>query len=217
MVLALLLALLGGASGCRRKPAVPAPPRGVPPAIGASETGLASWYGKPYHGRPTASGEIYNMNAPTAAHRTLPFQTWVRIINMENQRTTHVRINDRGPFIEGRIVDLSRAAAEAIDMLGPGTALVRLEVVQTAPGEPSPRARYAVQVGAFRVEENALRLQGDLARLFGDVFLETFRAPDGLYYRVRVGHTATFAEAVTLADELRREPNVTAVFVVRLN
>ena len=212
----LLLCLVVGASGCRRQPKVAQPP--LPPPIGEPEVGLASWYGNPYHGRSTASGETYNMNAMTAAHRTLPFQTWVRVVNLENQMATTVRINDRGPFIEGRIIDLSRAAAEAIEMLGAGTALVRLEVVQTAPGEPSVNARYAVQVGAFLVEENALRLQARLVEQFGgDVFIQTFPAPDGLYYRVRVGRLATLAQALALAAQLKRDPDVTATFVVRLN
>lgn len=212
---ALLLSLALAAGGCRRKPKVARPP--LPPAIGEAETGLASWYGHPYHGRRAASGEIYNMNAMTAAHRTLPFQTWVRVVNLENNLVTTVRINDRGPFIEGRIIDLSRAAAEAIDMVGPGTALVRLEVVQTAPGEPSPRARYAVQVGAFLVEENALRLQADLSRRFGDVFLQRHEAPDGIYYRVRAGRKATMGEALALAEQLRGQPDVTSPLVVRLD
>lgn len=214
-LLAALLSLLLGASGCRRKPKVARAP--LPPAIGQPETGLASWYGKPYHGRPTASGEIYDMNAMTAAHRTLPFQTWVRVTNLENQRLTTVRITDRGPFIEGRIIDLSRAAAEAIAMLGPGTALVRLEVVQSAPGEVSRPARYAVQVGAFLVEENALRLQARLTQRYGDVFVQAFQAPDGVYYRVRVGRKATLDEALALADQLREQPEIAVALVVRLN
>jgi rare lipoprotein A len=179
--------------------------------------GLASWYGRPYHGRRSASGEIYNMNAQTAAHRTLPFQTWVRVTNLENKRVTNVRINDRGPFIEGRIIDLSRAAAEAINMVGTGTALVRVEVVQTAPGEPNPRARYAVQVGAFLVKENALALQSDLEERFGDVFIESHRAPEGRYYRVRVGHNRSREEAEALAEQLRQETNLPLAMVVRLD
>ena len=211
----LLLSLVLGLGACHRKPkAAPAP---LPPAIGTPETGLASWYGEPYHGRPTASGEIYNMNAPTAAHRTLPFQTWVRVTNLENNRVTNVRINDRGPFIEGRIIDLSRAAAAVIDMVGPGTALVRLEVVQTAAGEPSPRARYSVQVGAFLVEENALRLQARLAQRYGDVFVQRQQAADGLYHRVRVGRKHTLAEALALASELRQQPEIAVALVVRLD
>lgn len=211
----LLLSLLLGVSGCRRKPKAKAPPLPLP--VGEAETGLASWYGHPYHGQRTASGEIYDMNELTAAHRTLPFQTWVRVTNLENNLITTVRINDRGPFIEGRIIDLSRAAAEVIDVLGPGTALVRLEVVQTATGQTARRGSYAVQVGAFLVEENALQLQARLARRYGDVFIQTYQAPDGLYYRVRVGRKATLDEAWALAQELRNQPEIAVALVVRLN
>ena len=217
LTLAVLLAgLLFGLGGCRRKPKVATAPPGPPP-IGEPETGLASWYGHPYHGRQTASGEIYDMNQMTAAHRTLPFQTWVRVTNLENQMVTTVRINDRGPFIEGRIIDLSRAGAEAIDMVGPGTALVRVEVVQYAGGGVAPPGAYAVQVGAFLVEENAMRMQARLAPRYGDVFIQSFQAPDGLYYRVRVGRVNTLDEALALADELRRQPEIAVALVVRLD
>src|SRR6266478_2821460 len=113
-------------SGCGGK-------KRVPPAaarLGSTESGVASWYGHPYHGRHAASGEIYDMEKMTAAHRTLPFGTWVRVKNLENNRTVDVRIIDRGPFVGGRIVDLSHAAALSIDMIGPGTATVKLTVIR---------------------------------------------------------------------------------------
>lgn len=157
------------------------------------------------------------MNAMTAAHRTLAFGTWVRVTNLENQLTTNVRINDRGPFIEGRIIDLSRAAAEAISMLGPGTALVRLEII-SQPTEPATApGRYSVQVGAFKDRANAFDLQARLTKKYGDVFLQEFEAPDGAYYRVRVGRLATYGEAVGLARQLGHEPGVAVPMVVRLN
>lgn len=118
-----LLALTLAGCGRRVSPRVPTAP------FGAVETGIASWYGHPYHGRPTASGETYDMNRMTAAHRTLAFGTWVRVDNLDNRLRTEVRINDRGPFKDGRIIDLSRAAARELDMLGPGTARVRLTVI----------------------------------------------------------------------------------------
>lgn len=157
------------------------------------------------------------MNVMTAAHRTLAFNTLVRVVNLENQRLTTVRINDRGPFIEGRIIDLSRAAAEAIDMVGPGTALVRLEILPGPGSDPAAPAQYAVQVGAFKVEENARRLQAELKERFEEVFVQEHDAPDGLYYRVRVGRKATLREARRLAEQLRRLPDIVATFVVRLN
>ena len=111
-------------AGCHRKKRVAMP---IPAIAGSIETGIASWYGHPYHGRASASGEIYDMEALTAAHRTLPFGTWVRVLNLTNSKLVEVRINDRGPFIEGRIIDLSHAAARVIEMIGPGTAPVRLK------------------------------------------------------------------------------------------
>src|SRR5271169_5253240 len=101
----------------------------APAAKGTTETGVASWYGIPYHGRQTSSGEIYDMYALTAAHRNLPFQTWVEVENLTNGKRVDVRINDRGPFVHDRIIDLSQTAAKEIDMLGPGTARVRLTVI----------------------------------------------------------------------------------------
>src|SRR5690242_8771210 len=115
-------------AGCAHKKRVrgPAPP--VP--IGHTESGVASWYGHPYHGRPAANGEIYDMEKMTAAHRTLPFNTWVRVYDLDTQKTTEVRITDRGPFIDGRIIDLSRAAARDLAIIGHGLAKVRIEWIR---------------------------------------------------------------------------------------
>src|SRR5579864_601804 len=146
------LALMLLASGCARHSAARLP---APPArIGSTETGIASWYGVPYHGRPSASGEIFDMEKLTAAHRALPFETWVRVTNLSNGKQVDVRITDRGPFVRGRILDLSMAAARQLDMLRTGTARVRLKVID-APANTleSPQIRaaagYAVQAGAF--------------------------------------------------------------------
>ncbi len=112
------------ACGGRKKVKVAKPAR-----IGSTETGVASWYGVPYHGRRAANGEIYDMEKLTAAHRTLPFGTWVRVRNLTNNETVDVRIQDRGPFVGNRIIDLSHAAAREIEMLGPGTVKVRLTII----------------------------------------------------------------------------------------
>ncbi len=117
------------------------PVRAITPSIGVRQTGMASWYGHPYHGRATASGEIYDMERDTAAHNKFAFGTWVRVDNLDNGKRTEVRINDRGPFKRGRIVDLSHAAARKIDMLGPGTAKVRLTVI--AAPSPAPLSSSA--------------------------------------------------------------------------
>src|ERR1700722_17110133 len=103
----------------------------APARVGSTETGVASWYGVPYDGRRAASGEVYDMRQLTAAHRSLPFQTWVEVTNLFNGKQVDVRINDRGPFVKGRIVDLSQAAARDIDMLRAGTTRVRLKVIPT--------------------------------------------------------------------------------------
>jgi rare lipoprotein A len=205
-------------------PSVPTPrPRGKaapPPApIVQGQEGIASWYGHPFDGRRTASGEIYNMYAMTAAHRTLPFGTMVRVHNLENDRSTVVRITDRGPFVEGRIIDLSYAAAQAIHM--PGTALVRLEILGTnsrSPSAPPPPAGiFAVQVGAFQNRGNAERLRQQIARHYGPVTIETYDRGDGIFYRVRVGSVASEDAAAQLARQLRNDGFATETFVVRTN
>jgi rare lipoprotein A len=113
--------------------------------------GVASWYGGKFHGRLTSSGEVFDTNEMTAAHRTLPFGTMVKVTNLDNGKSAMVKINDRGPFVDGRIIDLSRAAAEQIDMLGTGIARVTLEIVGFATGKDM----YAIQVGAYSLEKNA--------------------------------------------------------------
>ena len=138
----LLIACLLLAAGCGGKKRVKLPPP-IPATLGWTQQGIASWYGRPYHGRTTSNGERYDMNKISAAHKSLPFDTWVRVKNLKNKKTVDVRINDRGPFVKGRIIDLSRQAAKKIDMIGPGTARVRIEVVAT-PGmryRPSRRGR----------------------------------------------------------------------------
>jgi rare lipoprotein A len=127
------------------------------------EEGLASWYGHPYHGRPTASGETYDMRKMTAAHRTLPFGTRLRVENLGNGRTATVIVNDRGPFVEGRILDLSEAAAEALDAIGPGVIPVRITVEKVGDGMLADPC-WEVQVGAFALEANVTRAQETLRR-----------------------------------------------------
>jgi len=122
-------------AGCSHRPAHVNTPL-APARLGTTETGVASWYGFPYHGRRAASGEVYDMAQLTAAHRTLPFQTWVEVTNLSNGKQVDVRINDRGPFVKGRILDLSQAAARDIDMLRAGTARVRLKVITPPHTEP---------------------------------------------------------------------------------
>lgn len=126
-LLLLVLALLVS-SACSKRAAKA--PTAAPVKKGHTETGIASWYGHPYHGRKTASGETYDMNKLTAAHRTLPFGVWVEVENRRNKRRVDLRITDRGPFVDGRIIDVSKAAAERLDMIGPGIVPVKIKVIR---------------------------------------------------------------------------------------
>ncbi len=184
----------------------------IPAHIVQGEEGIASWYGHPYHGRPTASGETYNMYDMTAAHRTLPFGTHVRVHDLQNGRETEVRINDRGPFVEGRIIDLSYAAAQAIGM--PGTARVQLEILGLAP--TTEAGIFAVQVGAFQDRNNAERFKTRLAP-YGPVTIQTFDRGDAVFYRVRVGQESSEDAARDLGRKLRQAGLASETFVVRVN
>jgi rare lipoprotein A len=121
------LAIVGG---CARKTSAHVPASVKPAPIGETETGIASWYGAPYDGRRSANGEVFDMEKLTAAHRTFPFDTWVEVTNLENKKSVEVRITDRGPFIKGRIIDLSLAAAREIDMVQEGIVRVRIKVIR---------------------------------------------------------------------------------------
>jgi rare lipoprotein A len=170
-----------------------------PPAPGTTLTGVASWYGPGFHGRRTSNGERYDMNRLTAAHKTLPFGTLVEVRNLDNDRSVVVRINDRGPHVKRRIIDLSRAAAEAIGMVGPGTARVSLKILQyDAVTDDSPR--YTVQVAAFGDAERAQALAEDLRRRYP----ETQVSDDGAWHRVQVGVFGRRNEAEDLRTELLR-------------
>lgn len=193
-LLALVAALLFAQScGKRTHTRVPSPPQ-----PGDTQTGIASWYGDPYHGRRAANGEIYDMNGFTAAHRTWPFETMVRVTNLTNQREVDVRITDRGPFVDGRIIDLSRAAAQRIELIGPGTARVRLQVLSIA----SQGHTYTVQAGAFSDRARAEALRAKL-----DSFPHVRIMPRGsspVLYRVLVGKAATEESAEEIARSVRK-------------
>jgi rare lipoprotein A len=186
----------------------------LPPATPGEyvEQGTASWYGAPFNGHRSANGEIYDMYQPTAAHRTLPFNSMIRITNLNNGLQTTVRITDRGPFVQGRIIDLSYAAAQSISMIGTGTAPVRLELIS---GADPYIGNFSVQVGAFRVQDNAQRLQARLQQEYGLAMIQTYDSPDGIFYRVRVGRLPSLAAAQQFASELHSAAFQT--FVVRLD
>jgi rare lipoprotein A len=201
-----------------------------PAHIGTKEKGEASWYGEPYNGRRAASGEIFDMEQLTAAHRTLPFQTWVEVTNLDNGKRVEVRITDRGPFVDGRIIDLSRAAAREIDLLRSGIAKVELRVIEapkilsevrkpfassTAPSDPkpspsnsqntgSPPARegeFVVQAGAFSSRERAEALVASLL-IVGEARLVASDSTPPLW-RVWIGKNLTLDLATKLAEEVK--------------
>jgi|HubBroStandDraft_6_1064221.scaffolds.fasta_scaffold245632_2 rare lipoprotein A len=196
-------------AGCGKKKTTVAVPR-----LGTTERGVASWYGRPYDGRAAADGEIYHMEELVAAHRTLPFQTFVRVRNLSNNKTVDVRIIDRGPFVQGRIIDLSHAAAKEIDMLGPGVTQVELTIIAAA-AEPGP-ALFAVQIGAFREKSNADRAEQNMIAAYGAA-KAVLRAGDPPMWRILAGRENSQDAAEALAQRIRAEQHEPQAFVVRLD
>ncbi len=206
---ALALALAAGGCSLVRAPSPPPIRHGV-------QLGVASWYGPGFHGNRTANGEIYDQNELTAAHPSLPLGTHVMVTNLENGRAVEVRINDRGPFVGGRAIDLSYAAARTIGMIGPGTARVRIDVLSArrepvriasllgpAPGD-LPAASYVVQVAALGDATKAEHLRRVLALRFPDAFVSELDGTDGRYYRVRIGPYPLRGVAVARAELVNR-------------
>ncbi len=179
-----------------------------------TETGMASWYGHPYHGRPAADGEIYDMEKMVAAHRTLPFNTWVRVTRLDTGKTVEVRIIDRGPFVDGRIIDVSHAAAQAIDLIGPGVASVRIDVISAPESAVETPAIYAVQVGVFSSQNRAAQLTADLQQRYGAARIVE-RVGAHPMWRVLVGRETSMYDATALAERLGAE--LGDCFVVRLD
>ncbi len=177
------------------------------------QTGLASWYGPNFHGKPTSSQEIYDMYDMTAAHRSLPFGTQVMVTNMKNGKSVIVRINDRGPFIKGRIIDLSYAAAQMLDMTGEGVVPVKIEVLWNVSPEKTEQ-NFFVQVGAFVHKDNALALKKKLENTYSDVFVSIFKTSNQSYYRVRI-KAPNRKRAQEIARKLMKEGH--KVFIIEAN
>jgi len=231
-VVMLLLSACGGHKSARSQPVPPPPtvtaPQPATPATATTEpapavphkskpiyveTGLASWYGPPYHHRRGANGEIYNQNAMTAAHRTLPMNSMVRVTNVSTGRSAMVRITDRGPFVEDRIVDLSLAAAKAVDVWQPGTAEVKLEVL-SAPAPILEGGRWCVQIGAFHSEGEARRLKEKLQDRYENANVIQFTGPTGEWVRIRPeGDDKRKAQEVASKTHVKEG----GVFLVRLD
>ncbi len=182
-------------------------------ATGYSKKGTASWYGKKFHGRRTSNGEKYDMYAMSAAHKTLPLPSYVRVQNLDNNRSVIVRVNDRGPFLHNRLIDLSYAAAYRLDIIRTGTGRVEVTAItsgQTYPDQVKTNntgnigGKIYLQVGAFSSQENANNLSSSLqARLDQTVFVQEGRIESGTIYRVRIGPMADLETGQALADTLR--------------
>jgi len=195
----------------------------MPSSTGYKERGVASWYGKKFHGNLTSNREVYDMYGMTAAHKTLPLPTYVRVRNLANGKSIVVRVNDRGPFVHNRIIDLSYAGALKLDMVKDGTSLVEVTAIDfsepqgdrtvrrstpatTSPANRAPDLpanRIYVQVGAFGERANAQRRLDVLAQAgIGDGFIHEEQAPDQVLYRVRIGPVADVVQYDVLVAEL---------------
>lgn len=191
---------------------------------GYKEKGVASWYGKKFHGHRTSSGETYNMYAMTAAHKSLPLPTYVRVTHLENGRSVIVKVNDRGPFHENRIIDLSYAAAKKLGVTGKGTGVVEVTAINPTtykkeqPYQPKIKRSAAfdtypaklnyklyLQVGAFSDQKNAHKLHKRLSRMFKARKIHSNYAADKSVYRVRIGPLASVADADKLSQYLNNK------------
>lgn len=207
-------------SGSNGSPEATAPPSGTAPGVETplgqpiySEVGIASWYGPPYNQRRGANGEIYDQNAVTAAHRTLPMGSLIRVTNLENGESAMMRITDRGPFVSGRVLDLSVGAAKLLGVWRPGTARVRIDVYQT-PEPLNYGGRWCVQIGAFTHEDAARKLEQHLAREYETANVIEFTGPTGHWVRIRP-ENGDRQLAVEIANNLR--PSEGEAYLVRLN
>jgi rare lipoprotein A len=201
----------------------------LPDAEGFAEYGKASWYGQEFHGRPTASGQIYDMYAVSAAHKTLPLGTVVKVVNLSNLKSVIVPVNDRGPFVSGRVIDLSYTAAKHLDMIGPGVVDVKVEALARETGGPDSKGsmpvlewqdfrkgEFTVQVGAFEDRSNAFNLADRFREVFDFVNIVVYQDAAGrVFYRVQVSKSETLEEAGSLEKRLV-EMGFPNAFVVRM-
>jgi len=186
------------------RPTVMVPPPPPPqPSKELGQIGLASWYGPGFHGKKTASGAIFNQNEMTAAHQTLPIGTRVMVTNLDNGKSVEVTITDRGPFVKGRIIDLSYGAAQSLGMIESGTLRVRVEIIEA----PTPIEKirssldYTLQLGSFVQLDKAERFKAELGQqLSQEVAIVSFRSSEATYYRVQMG---TFSDREKAQSEVR--------------
>jgi rare lipoprotein A len=201
----------------------------LPSAEDFVERGIASWYGSDFHGRPTSAGEIYNMYAHTAAHKTLPLHTYVQVTNQKNGKKTVVRINDRGPFVDGRVIDLSYTAASELGMAEDGLAPVEVVALGYAREDwqggryvreyvkpPSYRVGdFTIQVGSFIQQENAQRLYASLSNRYSGATVTAFDRGTQRFYRVRVGQYSRLDEAEAAAKHFQEQGFAHAFVIAR--
>jgi len=184
-------------------------------ARGFVQTGIASWYGRKFHGRKTSNGETYNMYGMTAAHKTLPMNTWVSVHNLENNRKIKVRINDRGPFVHGRIIDLSYTGANRIGIIRAGTGKVKVTALGRATSYSKKtkdpiafkpvdywKGNFTVQVGAFKVKDNARKYRYKLSKNYQNAHITTFADDRGIFYRVRIGRFTNLKDAIRFSEKI---------------
>lgn len=173
---------------------------------GFIEEGIASWYGADFHGKKTSNGEIYDMHAMTAAHKTLPLGVWVKVRNLKGGQEQILRVNDRGPFVAGRVIDLSYAGAQALGLVGPGTAPVRVEALGFQAIDSAGRVSYqapprydlgnfSIQIGAFSQPANAQKMAAEMERKHGFASVQTGVVNGTMFHRVRAGKYGSLAEA----------------------
>lgn len=184
---------------------------------GFVQLGEASWYGGKFHGRKTANGEVYDMHKISAAHKILPFNTYVKVLNLNNNKYTIVRINDRGPFKKGRIIDLSYAAAKEIDLVGPGVAKVKITALRREQIDPNIKeGTFTIQVGSFGEKVNAERLAGQLRVLYDYINITEYSNENNKrFFRLHVSKSDTLDRAVEIEKKLE-EMGLTEAFIVRL-
>ena len=161
--------------------------------------GVASWYGSDFHGKPTSSGEVYDMYQLTCAHNTFPLGTTVMVTHLENGRSVELKVNDRGPFVKERIIDLSYAAARILGMWEKGTASVKVEGLGPL---IEPNQPFTLQVGSFTDEANAQKVAAQLRKDFENVFVATMETSTQKYHRVRIGQFETRDQALAMAEKL---------------
>jgi rare lipoprotein A len=199
-------------------------------AEGFVEYGKASWYGEEFHGRPTASGRIYDMHAVSAAHKILPLDTVVKVVNLSNRKSLIVPINDRGPFVRGRVIDLSYAAAKELDMIDPGVVDVKVEALAREASRPKfeggnlpilewqdfRKGEFTIQVGAFEDRTNALVLADRFREIFDFVHIAVYENEAGrMFFRVHVSKSTSLDEAEDIEKRLA-EMGFPNAFVVRM-